>query len=116
MTDRTQNSQGKSLPKSREAFAGVIGRTVDESSLHRRRPPGAPEGAPNILLVMLDDAGYSNPGAFGGAIATPVFDRIGGGGLLYNRFHNTGLCSPTRAALLSGRNHHSVGFGVVSDI
>lgn len=108
--------QGKKLPHEREKFAGTVGRTVDESKPHRRRLPAAPEGAPNILLVMLDDAGYSNPGAFGGDIETPTFDRIGGNGLFYNRFHNTGLCSPTRAALLSGRNHHAIGYGVISDL
>ncbi len=116
MSELANSIQGKNLPKQREAFGGTIGRTVDESTLHRQRIPAAPVGAPNILLVMLDDAGYSNPTAFGGGIETPTFDRIGGAGLFYNRFHNTGLCSPTRAALLSGRNHHSVGFGVVSDI
>ncbi|HUM07640.1 MAG TPA: arylsulfatase [Acidocella sp.] len=108
--------RGTDLPHPREPFAGKIGRTLADSAAHHQRQPGAPEGAPNILLVMLDDAGYANPCSFGGNIETPTFDRIGGNGLRYNRFHNTGLCSPTRAALLSGRNHHSVGFGVVSDI
>jgi arylsulfatase A-like enzyme len=115
MTDPA-TKRGSALPLPREPFAGVAGATVAESVLHRQQQPGAPAGAPNILLVMLDDAGFSNPTSFGGGIETPTFDRIGGNGLFYNRFHNTGLCSPTRAALLSGRNHHSVGFGVVSDI
>jgi len=74
-----------------------------------------PNGAPNILLIMTDDVGFSAPSTFGGVIPTPALDRIAADGLRYTNFHTTSLCSPTRAALITGRNHHSVGFGVVSE-
>ncbi len=74
-----------------------------------------PEGAPNVLLVLIDDAGFGNPSTFGGPIQTPNYTRLAENGLRYNRFHVTALCSPTRAALLTGRNHHRVGFGMVSE-
>ena len=74
-----------------------------------------PKGAPNILLIMTDDAGYGVSGTFGGVIPTPTLDRIANMGLRYTQFHSTALCSPTRAALITGRNHHSVGYGVVSE-
>ena len=75
-----------------------------------------PKGAPNILLIMTDDVGFGAPSTFGGVIPTPTLDRIAANGLRYTNFHTTSLCSPTRAALLTGRNHHSVGFGVISEI
>jgi len=74
-----------------------------------------PKGAPNILLIMTDDVGFAAPSTFGGVIPTPVLNRIAANGLRYTNFHSTSLCSPTRAALITGRNHHAVGFGVVSD-
>ncbi len=74
-----------------------------------------PKGAPNILLIMTDDVGFSAPSTFGGVIPTPTLDRIAADGLRYTNFHSTSLCSPTRAALITGRNHHSVGFGVISE-
>jgi arylsulfatase A-like enzyme len=74
-----------------------------------------PKGAPNILLIMTDDVGFGAPSTFGGVIPTPSLDRIAAMGLRYTAFHTTALCSPTRAALLTGRNHHSVGTGVVVD-
>ena len=72
-------------------------------------------GAPNILLILTDDVGFGAPSTFGGVIPTPTLDRIAANGLRYTNFHTTALCSPTRAALITGRNHHSVGFGVVSE-
>src|SRR5271167_1669470 len=75
-----------------------------------------PAGAPNILLIMTDDVGFGAPSTFGGVIPTPAMDRIAASGLRYTNFHSTSLCSPTRAALITGRNHHSVGFGVISEI
>jgi arylsulfatase len=75
-----------------------------------------PSGAPNILLVMLDDAGFGSNSAFGGPCRTPTFERLAAGGLRYTRFHTTAMCSPTRQALLTGRNHHSVGMGTVADM
>jgi arylsulfatase A-like enzyme len=75
-----------------------------------------PEGAPNVLIVMLDDTGFGAAGTFGGPVNTPTFDRLAQGGLRYTRFHTTALCSPTRAALLSGRNHHTVGMGAITEV
>ena len=75
----------------------------------------APEGAPNVLVVLLDDMGFGAPSVFGGPCATPAAEQLADRGLRYNRFHTTALCSPTRAALLTGRNHHSVGMGIVTD-
>ena len=79
----------------------------------RLRPPA---GAPNVLVVMLDDVGFGASSAFGGPVSTPTAERLAAGGLKYTRFHTTALCSPTRAALLSGRNHHSVGMGGITEI
>ena len=76
----------------------------------------APEGAPNVVIVLIDDIGFGATSTFGGAIQTPTFDRLGDNGLRFNRFHTTALCSPTRAALLSGRNHHNVNVGSVMEI
>ncbi len=75
-----------------------------------------PKGAPNVLLIMTDDQGYGVSGTFGGVIPTPALDRIAKAGLRYTQFHSTALCSPTRAALITGRNHHSVGFGVIGEL
>ena len=75
-----------------------------------------PQGAPNVLIVLLDDVGFGASSAFGGPINTPTAKRLAANGLKYNRFHTTALCSPTRAALLSGRNHHSVGMGAVTEM
>jgi arylsulfatase A-like enzyme len=75
-----------------------------------------PEGAPNVLIVLIDDAGFGSSSAFGGPCSTPTFERLAGGGLRYNRFHTTALCSPTRQALLTGRNHHAVGMGGITEI
>ena len=75
-----------------------------------------PKGAPNVLLIMTDDQGYGVSGTFGGVIPTPAMDRIANAGLRYTQFHSTALCSPTRAALITGRNHHSVGFGVIAEM
>ena len=74
-----------------------------------------PKGAPNVLLIMTDDSGFGVPSTFGGVIPTPALDRIADNGLRYTNFHSTALCSPTRAALITGRNHHSVGFGVIAE-
>jgi arylsulfatase len=78
--------------------------------------PKPPEGAPNVLLVLIDDAGFGNPSTFGGPVSTPVMTRVAEQGLRYNRLHVTALCSPTRAALLTGRNHHTVGFGSIGEL
>jgi arylsulfatase A-like enzyme len=97
-----------------EVFGGVIGGTVGESR------PWWPEdrdlaGAPNVVMIVFDDVGFSDFGCFGSDIETPTIDELAAGGLRYTNFHTTSLCSPTRACLLTGRNHHSVGMGVVSN-
>ena len=79
-----------------------------------QRPATAPQGAPNILLILLDDVGFGAPSAFGGPSATPVFDGLAKEGLRFNAFHTTAVCSPTRAALLTGRNQHRVNFAIAS--
>src|SRR5579862_7243995 len=75
-----------------------------------------PVGAPNVVVILLDDTGFAQLGCFGSGIATPAMDRLAARGLRYNRFHVTALCSPSRASLLTGRNHHAVGMGFLSDI
>ena len=81
--------------------------------IEQLRPPA---GAPNVLVVLIDDVGFGASSAFGGPCATPNAERLAAGGLKFNRFHTTALCSPTRAALLSGRNHHTVGMGGITEI
>ena len=105
------------LPIRRPAFAGTIGRTLDGSQADWNLigHPVPPAGAPNVLLVLIDDAGFGNPSTFGGPIQTPNLTRLADGGLRYNRFHVTALCSPTRASLLTGRNNHAVGFGSIGE-
>jgi arylsulfatase A-like enzyme len=106
-----------SLPIRRPQFAGISQQTLQGSqpdwNLVGHVTP--PEGAPNVLLVLIDDAGFGSPSTFGGPIETPNLTRMADGGLRYNRFHVTALCSPTRAAMLTGRNHHSVGFGQIGE-
>ena len=105
------------LPIPDPNFGGTIGRTIDASVADWtiNMTPSPPEGAPNVLLVLLDDAGFGNPSTFGGPASTPTMTRVAEQGLIYNRFHVTAICSPTRAALLTGRNHHSVGFGSIGE-
>jgi len=111
----TTTIDGRYLPNPPASFDGEIG--LDAKSSKSYWPPQiAPQkGAPNILLIMTDDAGYGVSGTFGGVIPTPAMDRVANTGLRFTQFHSTALCSPTRAALITGRNHHSVGFGVISE-
>src|SRR6188768_2451142 len=104
------------LPKPAATFAGKIGTTYQESTPDYPKPVKAPEGAPNVLLILTDDTGFGHAATFGGAAATPTLDRLAQNGLRYNRLHTTALCSPSRAALLTGRNHHSVGTGVIIEM
>lgn len=76
----------------------------------------SPKAAPNVLIVLLDDVGFGASSVFGGPCQTPVFEQLAADGLRYNRFHTTALCHPTRAALLTGRNHHTAGFGVITEM
>ncbi|MEZ4768269.1 MAG: sulfatase-like hydrolase/transferase [Caldilineales bacterium] len=105
------------LPIPDRTFGGTMGRTLHNSVPDWTMIPGprAPEGAPNVLLVIIDDAGFGGPSSFGGPINTPSFERVHEMGLAYNRFHVTAVCSPTRAALLTGRNQHRVGFGSIAE-
>jgi arylsulfatase A-like enzyme len=95
-------------------FQGVIGRDWRESTPWWPEPVRAPEGAPSVVLVVLDDVGYAQLGCYGSDIETPTIDRLAASGLRFTRFHTTALCSPTRACLLTGRNHHSVGMGRIT--
>ena len=105
------------LPIPDRNFGGTIGRTMDQSVADWTIVPGpkAPDGAPNVLICLIDDAGFGQPETFGGPIATPNLTRVQKQGITYNAFHVTALCSPTRAAMLTGRNHHRVGFGSIAE-
>jgi len=96
-------------------MAARIGRTVADSTPFWPEPPRAPKGAPNILVVLFDDVGFSDFGCYGSPIRTPTIDALAAGGLRYTGFHTTAMCSTTRAALLTGRNHHSVGVGCLAN-
>ncbi len=106
------------LPMPDQSHDGLV--TYDAKDPATSFPPieplRPPEGAPNVLVILLDDAGFGSSSAFGGPCATPVAERLAENGLKYNRFHTTALCSPTRQALLTGRNHHSVGMGGITEI
>jgi arylsulfatase A-like enzyme len=111
----TTTIDGKQLPPPDPKFGGVIKDTAPDSKPWWPPTVVPPRGAPNILLIMTDDQGYGVYSTFGGVIPTPAMDRIAKAGLRYTQFHSTALCSPTRAALITGRNHHSSGFGVISE-
>lgn len=104
-----------SLPRSTPSFDGVQGYTVADSTPAPLDIARAPEGAPNIVLVLLDDVGFGTCGTFGGPVPTPALDRVAASGLRFNQFHTTALCSPTRAAMLTGRNHHTVHMGGIPE-
>jgi arylsulfatase A-like enzyme len=112
----TTTIDGKQIPPPEPQFGGVIKEKASESKAWWAPRVVPPKGAPNILLIMTDDQGFGAPSTFGGVIPTPAMDRIARAGLRYTNFHSTALCSPTRAALITGRNHHSVGNGVVGEI
>jgi arylsulfatase len=106
------------LPIPDRPFEGTL--TYDakdpDASFPAIEPLQPPAGAPNVLVILLDDVGFAASSAFGGPCATPTAERLAGDGLKYNRFHTTALCAPTRSALLTGRNHHSVGMGVITEL
>ena len=112
----TTTISGKQIPPPDPKFGGVIKEKASESKAWWPPRVVPPKGAPNVLLIMTDDCGFGSPSTFGGVIPTPALDRIAKNGLRYTNFHSTSLCSPTRAAIITGRNHHSVGFGVVGEI
>jgi arylsulfatase A-like enzyme len=112
----TQTIDGKYLPAPPAKFGGTIDLDAQQSKPFWPPKVVPPKGAPNVLLIMTDDQGYGVSGTFGGVIPTPALDRIANAGIRYNQFHSTALCSPSRAALITGRNHHSVGFGVIGEM
>jgi len=104
------------LPAPQAPFKGKIALKDRDSVPAWPQPVRPPKGAPNVVVVLLDDVGFSSAGTFGGVAETPTLDGLAAQGLRYNNFHTTALCSPTRAALLTGRNHHRAGFGAVTDV
>ena len=102
------------LPGPERAFGGVIAELATASTPARPEIDLPPEGAPNVMVVMYDDVGFGAASTFGGPVPTPALDRVAAQGVTYNQFHTTALCSPTRAALLTGRNHHSAHMGGIS--
>ncbi|AQQ05626.1 arylsulfatase [Roseibium algicola] len=107
---------GSVLPLPPAPFEGTITETFEGSTQDYPQPVTPPEGAPNVLVVLIDDLGFGQPGTFGGPIPTPAMDALADEGLRYTRFHTTAICSPTRAALLTGRNHHQSGFGTITEL
>src|SRR6188768_2107178 len=112
----TMTLDGKQLPPEPPKFGGVNKETAKDSKPYWPPSVVPPKGAPNVLLIMTDDQGYGVTSTFGGVIPTPAMDRLAKSGLRYTQFHSTALCSPTRAALITGRNHHSVGSGVIGEM
>ena len=113
---RAARPVGPSLPLPTPPSASQAGRSLDTSDHHWRQTPSPlPDDAPNIVVFMTDDAGFSNGSPFGGAINLPTMERVMNMGVSYNRFHTTAMCSPTRACVLTGRNHHAVGFGQIPE-
>src|SRR5215211_4870629 len=104
------------LPLGVETTSGKVGLTYKDSRPYQVVPAHPPAGAPNVVIVMLDDVGFGAAGTFGGLIDTPALDKLATEGLRYNCFHTTSLCSPSRAALLTGRNHHDVGTGAIIEL
>jgi arylsulfatase len=124
MTDETRASvigsplpPARTLPFAPAASGSVAGRTMQEST-YSPKPPERhlPPDAPNVLIILIDDAGPALPTTLGGAVRTPTLDRVRARGIGYNRFHTTAMCSPTRASLLTGRNHHRVGNGQIAEL
>ena len=113
--DATTTLSGNQLPAPALPFGGVIKDGALQSKPWWAPRITPPQSAPNVLLIITDDAGFGVPSTFGGVIPTPAMDRVASNGLRYNRMFSTALCSPTRAALITGRNHHSAGFGVISE-
>jgi arylsulfatase A-like enzyme len=114
--DRQPQAAGAVLPQPEPPFQGKIGRTAKESVPDFPKEVQAPKGAPNVLLILTDDVGFGASSTFGGPIQTPTLQRLANNGLRYNNFHTTALCSPTRAALIAGRNHHTCASGVITEM
>src|SRR5262245_23887079 len=118
MSNVNDNRQRETLPITDSKPVGLT--TYDAKDPNTKylliEPLRPPSGAPNVLIVLIDDVGFAASTAFGGPCHTPTAERLAGEGLKYNRFHTTALCSPTRQALLTGRNHHSVGMGAITEM
>jgi len=112
----TRNGTQNILPHPEPPFKGRIGRTVKDSTPDFPKELEAPNGAPNVLLILMDDVGFGASSTFGGPVNTPTIQRLADNGLRYNTFHTTALCSPSRAALITGRNHHSVASGCITEM
>ena len=112
----TTTIDGRYLPAPPQPFRGEIGLNAAQSKGAWPARVVPPKGAPNILLIMTDDVGFGAPSTFGGIIPTPTLDRIANNGLRYINFHTTAMCSPTRAAIITGHNHHSVGYGPIGEM
>src|SRR5437879_4679694 len=112
----TVTIDGRQLPPRPPEFAGAIKESAKDSKPWWPPRLVPPKGAPNVLLIMTDDQGYGVSGTFGGVIPTPALDRVATTGLRYIQFHSTSLCSPTRAALITGRSHHSVRSGAIGEL
>jgi arylsulfatase A-like enzyme len=107
---------GTELPFPGVPTASKAGQTLQTSTHHRRAQPNhLAKDAPNVLIILIDDVGYGQASTYGGEINTPNLSRIAQSGVSYNAFHNTAICSPTRAALLTGRNHQRVGSGTIAE-
>ena len=112
----SKDTQDRSkLPMPEPPFGGTIGTTYKESKADWPTLPAPPEGAPNVVIILLDDVGFGQVSTFGGPVPTPHLDDLASRGLRYTRFHTTAICGPSRAALITGRNHHSAGYGVVAE-
>ncbi len=106
-----------SLPFAPPPSRAKAGPTIAQSAYAATKPVSRlPAGAPNVLVIMLDDVGPALPDTFGGPVHTPTMTRVANSGVTYNRFHNAAMCSPSRAALLTGRNHHRSGFGQIAEL
>src|ERR1700678_2051035 len=104
------------LPNADPAFKGKTGATRDDSKADWPQRPKAHPGAPSVVLILLDDVGFGATSVFGGPVETPGLHKLADGGLTYNRFHVNAMCSPPRAALLSGRNSHEMAFGNIAEL
>jgi hypothetical protein len=110
-----KSGEENAIPYKLEKWRGVQGRTLADSKPDFVGPKKAAKGSPNVLVIMLDDAGYSNAGSYGGAMKTPTFDRIGREGIRYTHMTVAAVCSPTRGSLLTGHNIHTIGTGIISE-
>ena len=111
-----QEVERSQLPIPEPPFKGKIGKTFEDSKQDYPQPVTPPKGAPNVVLVLIDDLGFGHPSTFGGPIPTPALNQLAKGGVRYNRFHTTAICSPTRIALLTGRNHHQCATGTITEL